>query len=250
VCFNGACAMLLRPDEEQKGQRQQASLSGRSRSRSRSRSRDRVDPGQPRVLFSERLTADAATEVLALCRRMDWCASYCLPLGAAVAPANAKQEQLVNRFEDLEGVKQDRVPDLSRLLLAGDLPLKVVAVVDDPEVCAQQARAALPEGLVHIIAAEVHIEFLSPTVNKGATLQRVCKEVLNIPLADVVAFGDNHNDKEMLGAVGEGVAMRNAKDCVKTAAHRVCQWSNDEEGVARDLEAMVGAGHLRSCQAP
>jgi len=119
---------------------------------------------------------------------------------------------------------------------------KVVALVEgDPESCVQEARARLPEGLVHIMAAEMHVEFVSPKVSKGHTLAAICRDSLGIPLEDVMAFGDNHNDKEMLQLVGEGVAMGNAKDAVKQVAKRVCAWSNDEEGIANELEAILAA---------
>ena len=39
--------------------------------------------------------------------------------------------------------------------------------------------------------------------------------------------------------VGEGVAMANAKPVVKEAATRVCEWTNDEEGVARELKRLL-----------
>merc|ERR1712060_1035155 len=105
-------------------------------------------------------------------------------------------------------------------------------MADNPEESAARAREALPEGLVHIVPAEMHVEFTSPPVNKGAGLARLCAETLGIALQDVVAFGDNHNDRNMLELVGEGVAMRNAKEGTKQAADRVSRWSNDEEGIA------------------
>jgi len=49
----------------------------------------------------------------------------------------------------------------------------------------------------------------------------------------------NNNDKEMLELVGEGVAMRNAKESIKAIANRVSEWTNDDEGVARELEVLL-----------
>ena len=47
---------------------------------------------------------------------------------------------------------------------------------------------------------------------------------------EAIAFGDGHNDVEMLEAVGTGVAMGNAKDDVKARATTVCR-SVDDDGV-------------------
>jgi len=138
-------------------------------------------------------------------------------------------------------VKQERIADCAEILARGDTPLKVVAMSQDPEASAAQARATLPEDLVHIVAAEMHIEFLSPGINKGQSLARLCQESLGLALEDVIAFGDNHNDKEMLTLVGEGVAMKNAKEDVKAIANRVLEWTNDEDGVARELVALFAS---------
>ncbi|MCL2446614.1 MAG: HAD family hydrolase [Oscillospiraceae bacterium] len=53
-----------------------------------------------------------------------------------------------------------------------------------------------------------------------------------IAMADVVAFGDDFNDIDMLRACGIGVAVANAIDEAKTAADHICA-SNEEDGVAR-----------------
>ena len=54
---------------------------------------------------------------------------------------------------------------------------------------------------------------------------------LDIPLDDIVSFGDDVNDMEMLRICGMGVAVSNAVADVNAAADCVA-WSNDEDGVA------------------
>lgn len=56
-----------------------------------------------------------------------------------------------------------------------------------------------------------------------------------IPLSEIVAFGDDYNDIEMLRDCGVGVAVENAIDEVKAVADFICQ-SNDEDGVAKWIE--------------
>ena len=60
----------------------------------------------------------------------------------------------------------------------------------------------------------------------------------------MVAFGDADNDKEMLESVGVGVAMANATAVAKTAAARVSEFTNDENAVALEIEAMVASGEF------
>jgi Cof subfamily protein (haloacid dehalogenase superfamily) len=75
---------------------------------------------------------------------------------------------------------------------------------------------------------------LAPDCNK-ATGVRALAEQLEIPMAQVMAVGDNNNDIEMLQDVGWGVAMGHANDTVKAVAQAVTT-SNTEDGVARAIE--------------
>jgi len=59
-----------------------------------------------------------------------------------------------------------------------------------------------------------------------------------IALQDVMAFGDDYNDVEMLKGCGVGVAVENAVAEAKQAADYICE-SNDEDGVARYIEKYV-----------
>ena len=67
-----------------------------------------------------------------------------------------------------------------------------------PDASAARARRALG-GLAHVVSAEMHVEFLTPGVNKGAALTWLCARE-GLSCAHAVTFGDNHNDAEMLRA--------------------------------------------------
>jgi len=59
-----------------------------------------------------------------------------------------------------------------------------------------------------------------------------------ISIKDVVAFGDDTNDIDMLRHCGIGVAMGNAIDEVKSAADDICD-TNENDGIAKWLEKHV-----------
>ncbi len=61
---------------------------------------------------------------------------------------------------------------------------------------------------------------------------------LNISLGDIVSFGDDINDIEMLQICGTGVAVSNAVTDVKAVADCVTL-SNDEDGVASWIEKNI-----------
>jgi len=73
---------------------------------------------------------------------------------------------------------------------------------------------------------------------KGATKidgVKTIAEHLHISLSDVVAFGDDFNDVDMVRECGIGVAMSNAIDECKAVADHICD-DCDEDGVARWIE--------------
>jgi Cof subfamily protein (haloacid dehalogenase superfamily) len=71
-------------------------------------------------------------------------------------------------------------------------------------------------------------------LNKNATKEHALKkaaECLDVPLTDVIAFGDDINDIEMLKTAGIGVAMGNAITAVKNIADHITE-TNDNEGIS------------------
>ncbi len=56
-------------------------------------------------------------------------------------------------------------------------------------------------------------------------------------MCNVLAFGDNNNDYEMLKNLGKGVLMKNANEFLKInlANNEITRFSNNEDGVAKFL---------------
>lgn len=72
----------------------------------------------------------------------------------------------------------------------------------------------------------------------GATKERAVKiaaEKLNVSLDDIIAFGDDFVDMEMLKLCGIGVAVENAIPEVKMIADYITE-SNENDGVARFID--------------
>ena len=61
---------------------------------------------------------------------------------------------------------------------------------------------------------------------------------LGVDLKDIIAFGDEGNDLEMIEKAGIGVAMGNATDEVKAVSDYICG-TNDNDGIARWLEEFL-----------
>jgi hypothetical protein len=71
-----------------------------------------------------------------------------------------------------------------------------------------------------VISRPGHLELLPATASKGAALRFLAAH-LRLPLARIIAVGDQENDLEMIRDAGMGVAMAHAPDDVKAAANRV-----------------------------
>lgn len=68
------------------------------------------------------------------------------------------------------------------------------------------------------------------SANKGRAIKRA-SEFFNIPFSQMIAFGDDINDVDMIKIVGTGVAMGNAIPRLKEIANYVTK-SNDDDGIA------------------
>ncbi len=80
-------------------------------------------------------------------------------------------------------------------------------------------------------------EYLEITHQQASKSQaiRFLEKRLGLDPQRIIAFGDNFNDLDMLQHAGLSVAMGNAPDDIKAAAHRVTA-TNDEDGIALVLD--------------
>lgn len=106
---------------------------------------------------------------------------------------------------------------------------------DDEAVRRAVARVA---NLSCVSSMPCNFEISDSRATKGAALEWVCG-TLGVDVRRSVAFGDSANDAPMLRAAGDGVAMANATPEALAAADHVTS-ANDECGVARYLEALLG----------
>lgn len=82
------------------------------------------------------------------------------------------------------------------------------------------------------------VRFAHKNAGKMYAVQAVA-DYMGINIKEIVAFGDDLIDIEMLKDCGIGVAVANAVDEVKAAADCICG-SNDEDGVAKWLDSCLG----------
>lgn len=83
-----------------------------------------------------------------------------------------------------------------------------------------------------------YIEISHRSVSKKTAIEVLLNSCYtNFSIKNVVAFGDNYNDIEMLKSVGLGVAVANAIDEVLQIAHKITD-TNKNNGVAKVIQEL------------
>lgn len=82
------------------------------------------------------------------------------------------------------------------------------------------------------------MEFADMRITKSFALEKFCT-MNQLPIENVVAFGDTTNDNSMLMASGLGVCMSNGSDDTKAIADDITEKSNDEDGFAIYMEKLM-----------
>lgn len=130
------------------------------------------------------------------------------------------------------------VNDLCEALNETD-PDKVLFVLDPSEAAAglRELSAAVGDRGIVVQSHAMFVEVNHPEAHKGMGLSKLAA-YLGIPQSQVMAIGDQDNDKTMLEWAGLGVAMGNAPDAIKQVANWVAP-SVNEDGAAAAIEKFV-----------
>ena len=83
---------------------------------------------------------------------------------------------------------------------------------------------------------EYSCDMLPARGSKARGIQKLIEHI-QIPMEEVIAFGDGLNDVEMLSSVGLGVAMGNGHEKAKAVANLVAEHV-DEDGLAKVMETL------------
>ncbi|MGL4862878.1 MAG: HAD-IIB family hydrolase, partial [Cetobacterium sp.] len=98
----------------------------------------------------------------------------------------------------------------------------------------KELREILGNSVYFTYSQDKYLEILNKEVNKGLTLKNVLEEK-GIEMSECIAFGDAHNDLEMLELAGVGVAMGNAHEILKSRVQHITD-TNDNDGVGKFLK--------------
>jgi len=134
-------------------------------------------------------------------------------------------------------------PQIGLLETLAATEVQKILFVHDPAVLAvarpELERAFASRFYIVDTAPEI-LEFLSPRANKRNGAQVVASR-LGISAENVAAFGDGHNDVEMLAWAGLSVAMGHGRSAARRAARFVTTGGDPGEAFARGVEQVLAA---------
>ena len=191
----------------------------------------------PLILYNGAVIAEPTGRII-FERRLDWQVAHDALLLAEqfqvhpqlyVNPSEGffcvdKATDPIKKFSDKEGIPAKEVGTLALYLAEASInPVKLLIIGSCEELislreCYQRDH---PEPTC-VLSEQNYLEILPPSVSKGAAMLHLCK-LLGISPQEIVAFGDNLNDREMIQLAGTGIAMANAPEEMREEADLVVE---------------------------
>ncbi|MGT2784611.1 Cof-type HAD-IIB family hydrolase [Streptococcus merionis] len=195
-------------------------------------------PGQ-RWAFEHERTLDKAIFLDILKREQDWQADFIAgefrknfyvthTNRHAISPAFFAVESI----DDNSELKQEKVTKAPNVILMQTRHTDKMALAREMETIYQnQATITTWGGPMNIL------EISAEGVHKAYALEKLLS-ALNMNRSQLIAFGDELNDDEMLAFAHTGYAMKNANPEILPYADKQLSLTNDEDGVARKLQEL------------
>jgi hypothetical protein len=197
---------------------------------------DNTIPSAPSLIHSRCISPEEAAIIAGVCQKS----------GAMLAFLTNKEGFCLNCDEDIfKSVKiwgavprVTRYDELGALLSAGDIYIALVYgnrgqidfVWDN---FSKEAGVRFDAINTYLDFKDLHhLVLKAPGTNKWNGIARVL-ELNGVDAENLIAFGDWHNDFEMIKNAGVGVAMKNADTAIIEAALVITSHDNNDEGVAR-----------------
>lgn len=143
-------------------------------------------------------------------------------------------------FDDIARQHEDLLMHAPGPRPNGDDPVTKVMVRHSDLIGRQLAdrlEPLLPAPLTLGCSGVSFVEITGVDVDKSRALAHVI-EPLGFTADDVIAFGDNHNDRQMLSWAGRGIAVGNAVDAAKDVADEIIG-DHGDDSVAAYIESLL-----------
>lgn len=135
------------------------------------------------------------------------------------------------------GILKITICDEDKIIFGGiNRKLKEIKDIEVLDV-QHMAKKVIISGTEEINIEYHYTEITSQNVNKWNAIHKLA-DLLKIKQEEIIAIGDNINDKEMIENASVGIVMGNSAPYMKEYADKVVA-SNNEDGVAEALEEFI-----------
>ena len=196
--------------------------------------------GRREILYHKPIPAGIVDRVMEFTRSVGYCLSVHHPDKILALERN----KYTDIYHNQTGATFTFVDDFYERI-KGTQPTKLITIVE-PDM-----RETVYQQFVERWGAEANITRTNPEyvelnakgVDKGIALIELCR-ILDVPIHQTMAFGDNYSDLPMIELAGGKVLMDNASDEIKTELKGkfndlIMAPSNEDDGVARIIETIL-----------
>lgn len=186
-----------------------------------------------KVLWSVSIPPELAVEYIDFLNRYSTIVQLYMDDGLYIEKSNF----YTDKYSELCKIKAIEVGNLKKFVTDSSLSVNKVYCYIDPADCAEvrdEVNKIYGDRLLINSSKPWNVEAVNIKTSKGIALKYLC-DMYNIDRSEVMAFGDNLNDLEMLSFAGFGVAVENAVPELKAQADYVTL-SCDDDGVAHAIE--------------
>lgn len=135
------------------------------------------------------------------------------------------------------GILKITICDENKIIFGGIIKkLREIKNIDVLDI-QHMARKYITSGTEEVKIEYHYTEITSQNVNKWSALEELAR-ILQIKPEEIIAIGDNINDKEMVQNAGLGIIMDNGAPYIKELADVIVA-DNNEDGVAEAIEKYI-----------
>lgn len=195
-----------------------------------------------KILYENHISSETCHKTFKLCQKYGL--QYYVFAKDELVSDNAENERFLIHQKFNQTVDEDEqipmqvVDDLEQYV-DDHIVYKIVVSHDDTHYLDEVAEVIKKETDADAIRSGKRVLAVKARGVSKAEAIRKLAQILEISIKDIIAFGDEVNDMEMLKLVGLGIAMENADDVVKEAADRIAG-NHDQDGVGKELEKIFG----------
>ncbi|MGB9595978.1 MAG: Cof-type HAD-IIB family hydrolase [Candidatus Poribacteria bacterium] len=196
--------------------------------------------GKRKLLYHKPLPVGIVDEVMEFTKAMGWCLTVHYPDKILAL----KQDKYTDIYHNQTGATFTFVDDFYEII-SGTQPTKLIIVVDTDirENVYRQFLQKWGDKANITKTNPEYVEVNTKGVDKGVALIELCR-ILDIPISQTMAFGDNYSDLPMLAVAEKKILMDNASDDIKSELKEkfsdlIIAPSNEDDGVAYIIESLL-----------